>query len=275
MDGVYGYIWLSIVPVCLLQPLQYESIPLLESRILLYFFLSACRLQSRNLAILSCCDSPFYTATTISSILHSCMYVLSMCMEYSEMRSISWLYTRLSGNRPIDHGHSKSQPSYEGVIVQSTTVTSEYIVPQDSFESSQSVLVLPRGPCRGSWLAVVVPGYLYIPAMSAEVPQARNAACLYLQPSRRMYVGYCTRTLDKASPCLDWSTMICSTGLTPVKPVPVCVDPSDRRHSKFCLCGILSGKMTWTTDSWCVKIEMLFIPREGRERDITKKCEKR
>lgn len=90
MDGVYGvYLVVYIVPVCLLQPLQYESIPLLESRILLYFFLSACRLQSRNLAILSCCDSLFYTATTISSILHSCMYVLSMCMEYSEMRSIS------------------------------------------------------------------------------------------------------------------------------------------------------------------------------------------
>lgn len=76
MDGVYGYIWLSIVPVCLLQPLQYESIPLLESRILLYFFFYlhvAC-----NLAI-----SQFYPVATALSILpppfrlffiHVCMY---------------------------------------------------------------------------------------------------------------------------------------------------------------------------------------------------------
>lgn len=61
MDGVYVYICCCIVSVCLLQPLQYQSIPLLESRILLYFFYLhvAC-----NLAI-----SQFYLFATALSIL--------------------------------------------------------------------------------------------------------------------------------------------------------------------------------------------------------------
>lgn len=49
------------------------------------FFLSARRLQSRNLAILSCRDGPFYTVLPPPSI-HPCMYVYGS--NSSEMRSI-------------------------------------------------------------------------------------------------------------------------------------------------------------------------------------------
>ena len=78
MDGVYGYIWLSIVPVCLLQPLQYESIPLLESRILLYFFficMSPAISQSRNSILLR---QPFLYCHH-HFVYSSFMYV---CTEY-------------------------------------------------------------------------------------------------------------------------------------------------------------------------------------------------
>lgn len=187
MDGVYVYICCCIVSVCLLQPLQYQSIPLLESRILLYFFYLhvAC-----NLAI-----SQFYLFATALSILpppsiHPCMYVYGS--NSSEMRSILTIQDWL-GDRPIDHGHSKSQPYYEGVTIQSTAVTSEYIVPQDSFESSRCVLVLPRGPCHGNWLAVVVSGYLLrtpyisLPCLPKSrrhaMPPAGVSCCLCLSVS--------------------------------------------------------------------------------------------
>ena len=84
---VYICCWISYLYVCF-NPSSISPYP--SSSLEFCYIFSICTLpaisQSRNLAILSCRDGPFYTATTIHLPIHPSMYVYGS--NSSEMRSI-------------------------------------------------------------------------------------------------------------------------------------------------------------------------------------------